>query len=252
MPPLTQTAATRSILTPTHLLHTPESFVRTPLPGLTGGLAIVHACPALGARFLMYTAELEPSATLAPCPNQRFLYVLSGTAQLTLEDENYADREPPTHQLRPGSYAYLPPAANARIESQDASRLLLLEKPYESLPYTDPPSLLITHEDEAPQSPLEGAEALQVRTLLPPGPAHDFALNTLTYAPGAALPQVEVHYMEHGLLMLHGEALYLLNQTWYPTQQGDFIWMAPFCPQQCIATAQGCKYLIYKNFNRTP
>ena len=73
----------------------------------------------------------------------------------------------------------------------------------------------------------------------------------MTYAPGAALSQVEIHYMEHGLLMLSGGGIYRLGDSWYPTTAGDFIWMAPFCPQWFGAIGkQPAKYLIYKDFNR--
>ena len=52
----------------------------------------------------------------------------------------------------------------------------------------------------------------------------------MTYAPGAALSQVEVHVMEHGLLMLEGGGIYRLGDAWYPVTAGDFIWMAPLLP----------------------
>ncbi len=249
---LTQTAATRSVLTPTHLLHTPESFVCTPMPGITDGVAIVHACRALGAHFVQFTAELGPGGTLAGGAHQRFVYVLSGYGHLMVERENYADGEPPVHELRPGSYAYLPAGERVRLESLGDTRLVVIDKAFEPLQHEAAPALLVAHESEVSALPLAGNELLQVRALLPAGPAHDFAINTMAYAPGAALPQVEAHYMEHGLLMLEGEGLYLLNQTWYPVQAGDFIWMAPFCPQQFVASAAGAKYLIYKNFNRAP
>ena len=47
-----------------------------------------------------------------------------------------------------------------------------------------------------------------VRILAPPHHhdlAFDFAVNTMTFQPGATLPMVEIHVMEHGLLMLAGE-----------------------------------------------
>ena len=50
---------TRSSHQPNHLLLTPDTFVRTTLPGMKGCAAIVHAGPALGARFTEYTAEFE-------------------------------------------------------------------------------------------------------------------------------------------------------------------------------------------------
>ncbi len=53
-----------------------------------------------------------------------------------------------------------------------------------------------------------GDPALQVRMLLPDTPEHDFAVNTMTFQPGASLSLVEMHVMEHGLLMLEGGGIY--------------------------------------------
>ena len=72
-----------------------------------------------------------------------------------------------------------------------------------------------------------GDASLRVRSLMPDGPAYDFAVNTMTYDPGAALSMVEIHVMEHGLLMLEGGGIYRLGDSWYPVEAGDFIWMAP-------------------------
>jgi (S)-ureidoglycine aminohydrolase len=69
---------TRSVLRRDFLLHTPDAFVRTPMPGVTKGMAIVHASPRLGAGFLQYTAELDAGGELAPVPEQRFCWVLEG------------------------------------------------------------------------------------------------------------------------------------------------------------------------------
>ena len=75
----------------------------------------------------------------------------------------------------------------------------------------------------------------------------------MTYQPGASLSQVEVHVIEHGLLMLEGGGIYRLGDAWYPVTAGDFIWMAPFCPQWFGALGrQPAKYLIYKDWNRHP
>ena len=96
-------------------------------------------------------------------------------------------------------------------------------------------------------------DALQVRTLVPPDPAFDFAVNTMTFQPGATLPLVEIHVMEHGLLMLAGEGIYRLGEHWYPVAAGDFIWMGPYCPQWFGALGKApAKYLLYKDWNRHP
>ena len=75
----------------------------------------------------------------------------------------------------------------------------------------------------------------------------------MAYEPGAALAQVEIHVMEHGLLMLEGGGIYRLGNHWYPVQTGDFIWMAPYCPQWFGALGKTrAKYLICKDWNRHP
>src|ERR1700748_7732 len=85
-----------------HLLLTPDTFIRTPLPGLTGGLAIVHVAPQAGAAFTMMTLECDARGKLTDAPTQRLIYVLEG--KLTLTEPG--SKKP--HKLSAGSYAYLP------------------------------------------------------------------------------------------------------------------------------------------------
>jgi hypothetical protein len=54
-------------------------------------------------------------------------------------------------------------------------------------------------------------------------------------------------------LMLEGSGIYRLGDSWYPVTAGDFIWMAPWCPQWFGAIGKvPAKYLIYKDWNRHP
>ena len=237
--------ATRSSLKPDHLLQTPDTFVRTPLAGATGVEFIVHAAPQLGAGFTQMTAEFAPGGELGPAPAQRFLYVLEG--ELALETDTG------THLLVDGGYAYLPPGASHSAKASAAARVVVIEKPFE--PEQDAPAseVVIGNESSTIESALMGDSALRVRALMPDGPAYDFAVNTMTYDPGAALSMVEIHVMEHGLLMLEGGGIYKLNDSWYPVEAGDFIWMAPYCPQWFGALGKRpAKYLIYKDWRRHP
>jgi len=236
---------TRSTNQRDHLLHTPDTFVRTVLPGMERATAIIHISPAAGAAFTQYTAELEPGGTLGPTSVQRFLYVLDGAADLA------TDRTFQT--LTPGSYAYLPEDTTHTLTAQQTTRIAIIEKPYEPLANTPAPEILIGHEEKSLSVPLNDDPDLQVRSLLPASIAFDFAVNTMTYQPGAALSIVEVHVMEHGLLMLEGGGIYRLSDQWYPVTAGDFIWMGPFCPQWFGALGKRpAKYLIYKDWNRNP
>lgn len=247
---------TRSANHRDHLLHTPDTFVRTPLPGLTNALAIVHVSPQTGAAFSMMTLEFCPGGRISSGPAQRFVYVLDGHLQIEYSSSEAA------RELRAGDFAYFPAGQTYSLTSTVASRVVAIDKPFEPLDQhaataisdskeSSEPWFLTGRESDVASCALEGDEALQVRALLPSSMAFDFACNTMSYQPGASLSQVEVHYMEHGLLMLEGGGIYRLNDQWYPVQAGDFIWMAPFCPQWfCAVGKQPAKYLIYKNFNR--
>jgi (S)-ureidoglycine aminohydrolase len=236
---------TRSTNQRDHLLLTPDTFIRTPLPGLTGGQAIVHVAPAAGAAFSMSTIEFEPDGELTEGPTQRLIYVLEG--KLTLSEPSSRK----LHKLSPGGFAFLPTEHPHTLAASTKARVVLIEKPFLPLATELNPPFLIGREEDLPSVALNGDKDLQVRSLLPASYAFDFAVNTMTYAPGAALSQVEIHYMEHGLLMLEGGGIYRLGDSWYPTTAGDFIWMAPFCPQWFGAIGKvPAKYIIFKDFNR--
>jgi (S)-ureidoglycine aminohydrolase len=236
---------TRSVLRREYLLHTPDAFVRTPLPEIAKGVAIVHVSPQLGARFVQYTAELEADGTLAAIDQQRFVWVLAGHASIAISGEEWT--------LRPGSYAYLPELCDCQVKATSAATLAVIEKPYEVLHNVVRPNAFFAHEDDVVTVALGGDPQLLVKSLLPADVAFDFAVNTMTYAPGTALAQVEVHVMEHGLVMLEGAGTYRLGDDLHTVAAGDFIWMAPYCPQWFVAEGTvPAKYLIYKDWNRRP
>ena len=236
---------TRSSQQPNHLLLTPDTFVRTMLPGMKGCTAVVHAGPAMGARFTEYTAEFEPGGEMLGTRAQRFFFVMEGAVQLqTPEGQS---------ELQARGYAYTPAGLTHRILATERSRVAVIEKFYEPLSGTPPPPAIVSHEDNVASHPLGEDPALQVKCLLPDEMSFDFAVNTMVYQPGAALSMVEMHVMEHGLIMLEGGGIYRLGDSWYPVTAGDFIWMGPWCPQWFGAIGKvAAKYLIYKNWNRHP
>jgi (S)-ureidoglycine aminohydrolase len=228
-----------------HLLLTPDTFVRTVLPGMKQASAIVHISPALGAGFTEYRAELEPKGELGETSAQRFLYVMEGSVVLEAGKNSQT--------LGPGGYAYLPEGFVHRVVAKQKSTLAVIEKRYQTVEEVKPPKLLVGNEKDISSHALDGDEDLQVKCLLPDEPGFDFAVNTMVYQPGAALRMVEMHVMEHGLIMLEGAGIYRLGDSWYPVAAGDFIWMAPWCPQWFGAIGKApAKYLIYKDWNRHP
>ncbi|HKA01300.1 MAG TPA: (S)-ureidoglycine aminohydrolase [Candidatus Solibacter sp.] len=243
--PLHHLGQTRSALERNHLLLTPDTFVRTTVPGMTKAVAIIHVSPAIGAAFTQFTAEFEPNGQLGPTSAQRFLYLLEGSIELEVSGKQQA--------LAPRGFAYIPEGLSHKVTAKAGSRVAVVEKPYQRLDSAAAPELIVSSEDAVASLALNNDPDLQVRCLLPDHPSYDFAVNTMSYQPGAALSMVEMHIMEHGLLMLEGGGIYRLGDSWYPTTAGDFIWMGPWCPQWFGAIGKKpAKYLIYKDWNRHP
>ncbi len=236
--------STRSHVHRDHALIAPESFVQAPLPGWRGTSGVVLIAPRMGARFVQYLALMEPGALAAPAAPgvERVLYVLEG--EIALEGGQV---------LGPGGFAYVPPEGHRPLTAAAASRLCVFEKTYAPLPGVEPPHGFVGNAGDVAGTPFLGDPDALLQVLLPGEPAFDLAVNVFTYQPGATLPMVEVHVMEHGLLMLEGQGVYRLADDWYPVRAGDVIWMAPYCPQWFVAMGKGpARYLYYKDVNRDP
>jgi (S)-ureidoglycine aminohydrolase len=236
---------TRSASRRDHFLQTPDTFVRAAFPGLRNATAIIHAAPAIGAAFSQYTLELDNDGRADLDATQSFLYVLQGEVSLAHQGAETG--------LTAGRYAYLPLGHSSRIvTAAGPARVAVISKDYVPLPGCAP-RFFMGDERTVPPAALMGDDAVEVRTLVSSDESLDFAVNTMTFRPGATLPMVEMHVMEHGLLMLQGEGIYRLGDCWYPTSAGDFIWMAPYCPQWFGALGKTpSKYLLYKDWNRHP
>jgi len=242
---LTNLGQTRSSQHRNHLLLTPDTFVRTPLPGMKACSAVVHAGQAMGAAFTQYTAEFEPAGELGSTEAQRFVYLIEGAVTVELNGKR--------SDLSARGYAYIPQGSPHRVMAAKASRVAVIEKPYQPLPSVASPQAIVSSEEAVSSHALNDNPDLQVKCLLPDEGSFDFAVNTMVYQPGAALSMVEMHVMEHGLIMLEGGGIYRLGDSWYPVTAGDFIWMGPWCPQWFGAIGKvPAKYLIYKDWNRHP
>jgi (S)-ureidoglycine aminohydrolase len=122
------------------------------------------------------------------------------------------------------------------LGKETQARIAVVEKPYVGTPHANrPDAVIIGREQDQASKPVGGDADVFVKNLLPDLPGFDMAMNIMTFRPGAALSLVEVHLMEHGLLMLDGSLLYRLGDAYFPVQTGDVTYMAPFCPQWCAA-----------------
>ncbi|KAL9231171.1 hypothetical protein vseg_006428 [Gypsophila vaccaria] len=237
---------TRSVYERDHALITPESHVLSPLPEWKNTLGAYLITPAMGSHFVMYIAKMLGNARSAPPPSgvERFFFVIDGAVTLT----NGSDY---SHDLMVDSYAYLPPSFYHSIESDVSATLVVFERRY-ALEGEYNPELIIGSTDKQDLLETPG-EVFQLRKLLPTSMAYDFNIHIMDFQPGEFLNVKEVHYNQHGLLLLEGQGIYRLGNSWYPVQTGDAIWMAPFVPQWYAALGKSrTRYLLYKDVNRNP
>jgi (S)-ureidoglycine aminohydrolase len=239
---------TRSVVKPNYALFTPAGLVSSSLPGWSDAQCQIVIAPQLGARFYQTLITLGAGGLgeSRPGPDEYLLFVLDGEATLRLDERSAS--------LAAGGYAYIPPQARFSLRSGGGeTRLLLFQRRYLALPGVVPPQPIVAHEDETEALPFMGDEGALLKVLLPDTPAFDMAVNIFTFQPGATLPMVETHIMEHGMMFIQGGGIYRLDADWHPVQNGDTIWMAPYCPQWFVATGKTpARYIYYKDVNRDP
>ena len=238
----------RDVVKERYALRTPSGFVPSVLPGWTNAVCIVQISPAMGASFSQWliTFETDGDGRGNTGAIEYFVYLLAGRCTAKVAGKKQA--------LTPGGYLYLPPQTDFQFkEARKRTQLLIFQKKFEPLAGVRRPTVIFGHASKVAAKPFLGDAAARLQVLLPDQPEFDMAVNIFTYQPGATLPFVETHVMEHGLQMLRGQGVYRLDTDWHPLQAGDVIWMAPYCPQWFVAMGKSpASYIYYKNVNRSP
>ncbi len=237
---------TRARIAARHALITPGNHVNSSVPGITGATTVVLINEAMGAKFaqLLVTFTADGRAAQPASGTQTVGYVMHGGGALTVGKDKA--------KIHEGSFFYVPAGQSWSLASPKAgTQLTLFQKKYVALPGTPLPKAIIGDVAKVKGTAFLGDPAANLQVLLPDEPAFDMAVNIFAYQPGGHLPFVEVHVMEHGLVMLGGAGVYRLEDRWYPVQAGDAIWMAPYCAQWFVAMGKvPASYLYYKDVNR--
>jgi (S)-ureidoglycine aminohydrolase len=184
--------------------------------------------------------EIDPTA-------QGVLFIVEGEASLSVNGQ--------THVMKPGGYAYLPPSSGWTLHntSDDMLRFHWIRKAYDAVPGLDLPEVIVTNENDIVPTVMPDTDGKWATTRFvdPTDLRHDMHVTVVTFEPGAVIPFLETHVMEHGLYVLEGKAAYRLNQDWVEVEAGDYMWLRAFCPQACYAGGPGkFRYLLYKDVNR--
>jgi (S)-ureidoglycine aminohydrolase len=175
------------------------------------------------------------------------LFVMSGSLRLNAEGTD--------HLLDAGGYAYLPPgcAWTAHQSGDMPASFHWVRKAYEQVDGIDTPDAFVVNERDVEPIEMPGTDGVWTTTRFvdPADLRHDMHVNIVNFKPGGAIPFPETHVMEHGIYILEGKAMYLLNEDWVEVEEGDFLWLRAFCPQACYAGGPGpFRYLLYKDVNR--
>ena len=237
---------TRTHVAARHALIAPDGHVKSNVPGITGAATIILINEAMGAKFaqLLVTFESGGRASLPANGVETAGYFETGGGMLAIGRLK--------QKVSAGAFFFAPAGETWSITSpKKGTRVTLFQKKFAPLAGEKTPKAIVGDSARVKGQPFLGDPDARLQVLLPDVPAFDLAMNIFTYKAGATLPFVETHVMEHGLLMLAGQGVYRLEDSWYPVAAGDVIWMAPFCPQWFVAMGKApASYLYYKDVNR--
>ena len=241
-------ALTRSIVKNNHAVISTDGYINSNVPGWSNCIVNVIINEQMGARFCQTLITLNSDSRLAgsTLKSQIVFYVVSGACDF---NSGSGDR-----RLGKSEFAYLPTGKEYKIgRAEKGTQILTFHKEYEKLEEYDVPALFIGNANEIDAPSYLGDSSLRLQVLLPENLSFDMAVNIFTYDPGGHLPFVETHIMEHGMLYLQGQGIYMLDHQWYPVKKGDSLWIAPYCQQWFTAMGkEPAVYIYYKNVNRFP
>ncbi len=238
----------RSLVTRNYAVLPPDGMFPSFLPWLRDATVFYQTTPRMGAGFAQGRLEAAPGGgTIAPRRDglEHFLYVLTGMLDIAVDDD--------TASLTPGGFAYVPAGAaySLRNSGTETLRAVLVSRRYVAAEGIEAPLPRFGTRDTTPVTRVDDSGRWRQYLLGNLDMSMDFEMNVMGFDRGTHFHCVETHIMEHGLLMLEGQGLQLLDRDWHEVWTGDFIWMGPFVPQQFYCTGwEGAAYLLYKDVNR--
>jgi len=201
--------------------------------------------------FAQYVMEVAPGGgSTTPEPDsgvEGAVFVTHGTLDVSFGGT--------TRRLEAGGFAFLPAGLAYTVANTGTApaRFHWIRKAFEAVDGIAPPEPVFANDRETEKHGMPGTNGgwATSRFIDPADIRYDMHVNIVTFEPGAIIPFMETHVMEHGLYVLEGKAVYRLNRDWVEVEAGDFMWLRAFCPQACYAGGPGrFRYLLYKDVNR--
>nr|POE46638.1 (s)-ureidoglycine aminohydrolase [Quercus suber] len=154
------------------------------------------------------SCTVSSKSGLPPSDVERFIFVVQVAVSLT-------NISGVSHELMVDSYAYLPSNFQHSLKCNASATLVVFERSYASLEkYVTEQIVGSTKKQPLLETP---GEIFEIRKLLPTSLPYDFNIHIMDFQPGEYLNVKEVHYNQHGMLLLEGQCIYRLGDSWMPT-----------------------------------
>ena len=226
----------------------PDGLVNNTIPYITGCRVSIVASPKMGCGFVQYIVEAsEDGKTTGKFGKaeheESFIYIVSGSVKVTVGETSY--------EMTDGGYAYAPAGVGIEFENTgEYAKILLYKQRY--IPLEGYSARVVTgNVNDMDYVIYDEMENVFIKDLLPTELGFDMNMHILSFDPGASHSIVETHVQEHGMYILSGEGMYLLDKTWMGIKKDDFVWFGAYCPQCSYGVGrEPFAYIYSKDCNR--
>lgn len=226
-----------------------NGIVKNVVPGFENCEMTILGSPKLGASFVDYVCTMlkdgKNELGFGGDGVETFAYVIEGEVEAS-------DGET-TYHLSDGSYLYVPADKKMYLKNvkDGNSELFLYKRRYRKLDGYEA-TTISNNVSNLENIKLDGMDDVELFDLLPTHLGFDMNMHILSFYQGACHPYIETHVQEHGALVLAGEGMYNLDNTWVPVKKGDYIFMAAYSPQAGYGIGREKKftYIYSKDCNR--
>ena len=239
---------TRAVIKPGKFaLIPPEGRVINSVPGFEDCEITILGSPDIGMGFAQYIMTVKPGGrTTKPFASeeniQAFAYTVDGSGKVKIANEE--------EKLTEGGFAYSPPDKSMELvnDTDEDWRLFVHKQKYRPLKGHSPYAVF-GNANEIEGEIYEDMENVFLKTFLPDEMGFDVNFHILIFEPDGSHPFIETHIQEHGLYMLGGQGMYLLDDEWIPVEKEDYIWFGPYTPQAFYCTGRENTYYVYTKDN---